>query len=266
MFIVKIPMINGLGKTKGCERTGNAILESLKEIYSNESGNVIDSSLLDLEEIHIDNSNVELSNKLIYENSLEIFETKPRVIFLGGDHSISYSTGKAFLEHCKKERKKPCLIVFDSHADCMTPMKEPTHEEWLRKLIGEGFPIENILIVGLRNVWKDEIKFLKENKIKTLSMTNLTNDLPDMCDMIMEFSNGKELYVSVDIDFIDPVFAPATGYPEPGGITSRQFLYLIQRIKKIRTLRAIDIVEINEKKDKDRITVKLGAKILAELL
>ena len=266
MFIVKIPMINGLGKTKGCERTGNAILESLKEIHSNESGNVIDSSLLDLEEIHIDNSNVELSNRLIYENSLEIFETKPKVVFLGGDHSISYSTGKAFLEHCKKERKKPCLIVFDSHADCMTPMKEPTHEEWLRKLIGEGFPIENILIVGLRNVWKDEIKFLKENKIKTLSMTNLTNDLPDMCDMIMEFSNGKELYVSVDIDFIDPVFAPATGYPEPGGITSRQFLYLIQRIKKIRTLRAIDIVEINEKKDKDRITVKLGAKILAELL
>jgi len=266
MFIVKIPMINGLGKTKGCERTGNAILESLKEIHSNESGNVIDSSLLDLEEIHIDNSNVELSNRLIYENSLEIFETKPKVVFLGGDHSISYSTGKAFLEHCKKERKKPCLIVFDSHADCMTPMKEPTHEEWLRKLIEDGFPIENILIVGLRNVWKDEIKFLKENKIKTLSMTNLTNDLPDMCDMIMEFSNGKELYVSVDIDFIDPVFAPATGYPEPGGITSRQFLYLIQRIKKIRTLRAIDIVEINEKKDKDRITVKLGAKILAELL
>lgn len=266
MFIVKIPMINGLGKTKGCERTGNAILESLKEIHSNESGNVIDSSLLDLEEIHIDNFNIELSNKLIYENSLEIFETKPRVVFLGGDHSISYSTGKAFLEHCKKERKKPCLIVFDSHADCMTPMKEPTHEEWLRKLIEDGFPIENILIVGLRNCWKDEIIFLKENKIKTLSMTNLTNDLQDMCDTIMEFSNGKELYVSIDIDFIDPVFAPATGYPETGGITSRQFLYLIQRIKKIKTLRAIDIVEINEKKDKDGITVKLGAKILSELI
>jgi agmatinase len=266
MFIVKVPGINGLGKTKGCERAGNAILEALKEIHSNESGSVIDSSLLDLEEIHLDNSNLELTGKLIYENSLEIFETKPRVVFLGGDHSISYSTTKAFLDYCKKERKKPCLIVFDSHADCMPPMREPTHEEWLRKLIEEGFPKENVLIVGLRNVWKDEIKFLKENKIKTLSMNNLTEDLQDMCDTIMEFSNGKELYVSVDIDIIDPVFAPATGYPEPGGLTSRQFVYLIQRIKKIKTLRAVDLVEINEKQDKEGITIKLGAKILAELL
>ncbi len=266
MFIVKIPLINGLGKTKGCERAGNAVLEALKEIHSNEQGNIIDSSLLDLEEIHLDNNNIELSNKLIYENSLEIFETKPRVVFLGGDHSISYSTGKAFLDYCRKEKKKPCLIVFDSHADCMTSMKEPTHEEWLRKLIEEEFPKEEILIVGLRNVWRDEIKFLKENKIKILSMTNLTEDLQDMCDTIMEFSNGKELYVSMDIDFIDPVFAPATGYPEPGGLTSRQFIYLIQRIKRIKTLRAVDIVEINEKKDEDRITVKLGAKILSELL
>jgi agmatinase len=266
MFIVKVPFINGLGKTKGCERAGNAILESLKEIHSNEQGNIIDNSLLDLEEIHIDNSNLELSNKLIYENSLEIFETKPRVVFLGGDHSISYSIGKAFLDNCRISRKKPCLIVFDSHADCMFPMKEPTHEEWLRKLIEEGFPKENILIVGLRNVWKDEIIFLRENKIKTLSMTNLTEDLQDMCDTIMEFSNGKELYVSIDIDIIDPVFAPATGYPEIGGLSSRQFLYLIQRIKKIKTLKAVDIVEINEKKDEKRITVELGAKILAELL
>ncbi|MEK6913269.1 MAG: arginase family protein [Nanoarchaeota archaeon] len=268
MFIVKVPGINGLGKTKGCERAGNAILESLKEIYSNEEGKTIDTSTLDLEEIHINNSNLELSNKLIYKNSLEIFETKPKTIFLGGDHSISYSTTKAFLKFCKNEKKKPCLIVFDSHPDCMEPMKEPTHEEWLSKVVQEGFPGESILLVGLRNSHKDEIKFIKENKIKTLSISNITEDLEDMCDAIMEFSNGKELYVSIDIDVIDPAFAPSTGYPEQGGLTSRQFLYLIQRIKKIKTLRAVDIVEINEKMDKqnNNITVKLGAKILAELL
>ncbi len=266
MFIVKVPGINGLGKTEGCQRAGNAILECLKEIYSNEQGNIIDTSLLDLEEIHLDNSNLKLTNELIYKNSLEIFETKPKVIFLGGDHSISYSTTKAFLDYCRISGKKPCLIIFDAHADCINPAKEPTHEEWLRKLIEEGFPKENILIVGLRNCGKEEIKFLKENKIKTLSINSLTEDLQNMCDTIMEFSNGKELYVSIDIDIIDPAFAPSTGYPEAGGLTSRQFLYLVQRIKKIKTLRAMDIVEINEKQDKNRITVKLGAKILAELL
>ena len=268
MFIVKIPGINGLGKTKGCERAGNAILESLKEIYSSEESKIIDTSLLDLEEIHLDNSNLELSNKLIYENSLEIFNSKPQTIFLGGDHSISYSTTKAFLEHCKEEKKKPCLIVFDAHPDCMEPMKEPTHEEWLRKIIEEGFPKESILIVGARNSHRDEIKFIKENKIKTISMNSLTEDLADMCEVIMEFSSGKELYVSIDIDVIDPAFAPSTGYPEVGGLTSRQFIYLIQRIRKIKNLRAIDIVEINESVDKEHnnLTVKLGAKILAELL
>jgi arginase family enzyme len=266
MFIVKIPGINGLRKTEGCERAGNAIIDSLKEIYSSEQGTIIDVGALDLEEIHLDNSNIDISNNLIYKNSLEMFETKPQTVFLGGDHSISYSTTKAFLKYCKSAKKIPCLIVFDAHPDCMEPMKEPTHEEWLRKIVEEGFPKENILIVGARNSHKDEITFLKQNRIKTISINSLTEDLQDMCEVIMEFSNGKELYVSIDIDVIDPAFAPSTGYPEAGGLTSRQFIYLIQRIKKIKTLKAVDLVEINEKKDKDKLTVKLGAKILAELI
>jgi agmatinase len=266
MFVVKTPGINGLGKTKGCERAGNAIIKKLKEIYSSEEGKIIDTSSLDLEEIHLDNSNLELTNKLIYENAFETFETKPKTIFLGGDHSISYSTGKAFFDFCKKEKKKPCLIVFDAHPDLMEPMKEPTHEEWLRALIEYGFPPENVLLVGLRNSHIDEINFIKKNKIKSLSISNLTEDLTDMCDTIMEFSNGKELYLSIDIDVIDPAFAPSTGYPEVGGLTSRQFIYLLQRIKKIKSLRAVDLVEINEKNDKEEATICLGAKIVAELL
>ncbi len=267
-YIVKVPGINGLGKTNGCERAGNAILESLSEIYSNEQGKPIDIKLLDLEEIHLDNFNLEQSHELIYKNSFEIFEEKPRTVFLGGDHSISYSTTKAFLEHCKSNGKEPCLIVFDSHPDCMptTDKKTPTHEEWLRALIESGFPAENVLLVGARNSDRQEIEFVSKNKIRIISMNQMLSDLQDSCDIIMEFSHGKELYVSVDIDVIDPAFAPSTGYMEPGGLTSRQFIYLIQRINKMRNLRAVDIVEINEKHDKEKTTVKLGAKILAELL
>jgi agmatinase len=271
MYIVKVPGINGLGKTKGCEKAGNAILKTLREeIFSNEQNVPIDVSLLDLEEIHLDNSNLKKANELIYENSLETFEAKPKTIFLGGDHSITYSTGKAFLDYCKQQKKKPCLIIFDSHPDLMPVSfkKEnfANHEEWLRKLIEDGFPKENILIVGIRNAEKQEILFISQNKIKTISINNLFLDIENICDTIMEFASGKELYVSIDIDVIDPAFAPATGYPEPGGLTSREFLYIIQRINKIKSLRAIDIVEINPEKDKDNMTVKLGAKILAELL
>lgn len=266
MFVVKIPGING-EKSKGCERAGNAILESLREIYSNEQGIPIDVDLLDLEEIHLDNSDLKLTNELIYENSLETFETKPKTIFLGGDHSITYSVAKAFLENCRNSGKQPCLIVFDSHSDCKeTREKYPDNRAWLRKLIENGFPKQNILLVGVRNSSKEEILFLKQNNIRTITMNQLSEDLQDTCDIIMEFSHGKELYLSIDIDIIEPVFAPGTGNPEPGGLTNRQFVYLIQRINKIKNLKAIDIIEINLLKDKDSLTIKLGAKILSELM
>ncbi len=268
MYIVKVPGINGLGKTNGCERAGNAILDSLKKIYSNEQGKLIDVNLLDLEEIHVNNSDLELTNDLICKNSLKIFGAQAKTIFLGGDHSISYSTTKAFLDYCRQEGKEPCLIIFDAHADCMEPMKEPTHEEWLRGLIGKGFPAENILLVGVRNSCRDEIEFLAEKRIKQIKINSIMEDIDNIADTIMEFSSNKELYVSIDIDVIDPVFAPSTGYQEPGGLTSRQFIYLIQRMNKIKSLRAVDIVEINSERDKERdnVTVKLGAKILGELL
>jgi agmatinase len=268
-FIVKVPGINGLGKTKGCEKAGNAILDVLREFYSNEQGKEIDISKIDLEEIHLDNSNLELSNELIYKNSFDCFETKPKTIFLGGDHSVSYSLTRGFFDSCQNSGKKPCLIVFDAHPDLMPSMKEPTHEEWLRKLIDDGFPVENILLVGVRNSDKKELEFIKEKKIRVIDMNKIILDIENVCDTIMEFSSGKELYVSVDIDVIDPAFAPATGYNnEIGGLTSRQFLYLISRINKIKNLRAVDIVEINSEKDKEfnGMTVKLGAKILAELI
>ena len=266
MLIVKIPGINGLGKTNGCEKAGNSVIEALKEIYANEQEIPIDVRLFDLEEIHLNNGNVKKSNELIYKNSLEFFEEKPKTIFLGGDHSISFSTSKAFLKYCKKLQKKPCLIIFDAHADCMTPMKEPTHEEWLRALVNSGFPAKNILLVGIRNLEQSEAVFLKKSGIRTMGMKQLFENLEDSCDIIMEFSKNKELYISIDIDVIDPAFAPGTGYKEPGGLTSRQFIYLIQRINKLKNLKAVDLVEINPKKDQDNLTVKLGAKILSEFI
>jgi len=271
MFVVKVPGINGLGKTHGCEKAGNEILKILKEeIYSNESGKPVDIGKLDLEEIHLDNFNLEITNKLIYKNAFEIFKSKEKTIFLGGDHSISYSLTRAFLDYCENEGKEPCLIVFDAHPDCM-PLtkgteKYPNHEEWLRALIEQGFPARNILLIGIRNSDAQEIEFLKEKNIRTISMNSLLENLEEMCDVIMEFSDKKELYISLDIDVVDPVFAVGTGYKEPGGLTSRQFIYIVQRLNKIKNLKAVDLVEINPEKDINNLTVKLGAKALSEMI
>ena len=265
MFIVKVPGVNGLGRTDGCQKAGNAILSVLKEeISSNEEGKPIEFDKLDLEEIHLDNSDLELANKLIYENSFETYEQYPKVVFLGGDQSVSYSLTRAFFDYCETSGKEPCLIVFDAHPDLKNSLDRnfPTNVGWLKKLIEDGFPSKNILLVGIRSQTKEERAFLKEKAIKVISMNQLNENLAETCDSIMEFSSGKELYVSLDIDVIDPCFAPSTAYPEPGGLTSRQIIYLMQRINKIKNLKALDIVEIKE----DTLTVKLGAKILSELI
>jgi arginase family enzyme len=271
MFIVKVPGINGLGKTLGCEKSGNEILKCLKEEFnSNEYGKETNFSSSDLEEIHLDNSNLELTNKLIFKNALEIFELKEKVIFLGGDHSITFSLGKAFFENCKLKGKVPCLIVFDSNSDCKKISKKsekfPTCKEWLRYLVEQGFPAENILLVGVRNLDINEIEFLKEKKIRIIGMNQILENIEDACEIIMEFAYKKELYLSLDIGVVDPIFAAATSKIEVGGLTSREFIYIIQRLNKMTNLKAIDLVEINPGKDRNNLTVKLGAAVIAEML
>ena len=269
MFIVKVPGINSSdGSTNGCERSGEAVIKELRKINTNEFGKEINVDALDIEEIHLDNSNLKLTEKLIYDNSLETFETKSKTVFLGGDGSITFPIAKAFFDYCKNSGSEPCLIVFDAHADCKKPKEYPTYEEWLRKLVDSGFPARNILLVGARNFGKDENSFIEDNKIKIVKINSITEDIHETCDTIMEFSSGKELYVSIDADVLDQNFAPSVPKPEIGGLTSREFLYIIQRINKIKNLRGIDIVGINMEKDKENknITVKIGAKILSELI
>lgn len=267
MFIVKVPGINNGNENAGCSKAGNLILNELRKIKINEQGKIVDADMLDLEEIHLNNSDLKLTNKLIYENSLEIFESKPKTIFLGGDHSISYSIGEAFLDYCKNSGKEPCLIVFDSHPECVSDEEEfPKNKTWLRKLAESGFPRENILLVGVRNSEHEENIFLKKERIQVMSTSHILEEIHEACDTIMEFSSNKELYVSLDMGIVDPAFAPGVLENEPGGLSSREILYLVQRINKIKNLKAFDIVGINPELDRDNLTIKLGAKILSELL
>lgn len=259
MMIVKVPGLNNLGKNNGCRNAGNAILAEI--------GRIKEMNVFDIEEIHVNNLNIAEQEKLIYKNSKKLFEEQEKIIFLGGDHSISYSIGQAFLDVFGKD--KSYLIVFDAHPDCMPSMKEPTHEEWLRALVEKGFDSKNILLVGLRKVEFEERAFLDKNKIRYFEIDKI-EDFEIFCDGIMEFANGndKKVYISFDIDAVDPAFALSTGYVEPGGFSSREILYFARRLAKLKTLKAIDVVEINSERDagRDNMTVKLGAKIVREFL
>ena len=249
MRIIEIPIVNGLNKTKGVEEAPTKILEGFE---------------IDSEKIEITGDLVK-DNEKIYKKSFESFQNE-RVCFIGGDHSMSYPATRAFFDFVEDNGREPFLIIFDAHPDLMEPVdkKIPTHEEWLRALIEDGFPIKNILLVGVRNVDIHEKEFF--DKIRKVTIEELMFDLETKTDSIMELSKGRDLYVSFDIDFVDPAYAPGTGYSEPGGLSSKEFLYIVKRISMMKNLKAIDIVEVNPSKDFNDLTVNLAKSLLSQFL
>jgi len=245
MKIYKIPFISGLGRTSGCEKSP----DEFENLIKKKSFNFIN--------VPVDNSNIEYSNKEII--SKVRFEEK--TIIVGGDHSVSYASAKAFFQ----KNKNSGMVVFDAHADLMPSMKEQTHEDWLRKLIDEKIvSSERIILVGLRNVEIEEEEFIRKNKIRALYMANLP-DLSTLGDLIMEFSrNFEKIYISIDVDIIDPAFAPGVSCPEPAGFTNREFFALLRRIFLLKNINVVDIIEINPLKDINNITIKTGIKIIEE--
>ena len=237
--------INALG-LKGPEELPQAIKEFIK---------------VPIEHIQVDNTNIQESQNILYEKAKQVFSKNEKQIFIGGDHSITYPIFKAFQE----KKKFPFLIVFDAHADCMPPQLEPTHEEYLRAIIENGFPSENIILVGVRKIEPEEMKFLIENKIKVFTEIF---DIEAVADYITEKANNQDLYISIDIDALDPAFAPAVNYPEPAGLSSKEFFYIFKRLLKIKSLKTIDIVEAIPQKDKNNnnLTIRTIAKIIEETL
>jgi arginase family enzyme len=236
MIFVKVPGVNGLGKTKGTRNAGNEILKLLNARR--------------VEEIHVDNDNLPEQEKLIYENAKKLFEVEDKVIFLGGDHSVSYPLGMAFFEKFGEGAK---IVIFDAHADCMKPMREPTHEEWLRGLIERcGILGDKVIIIGMCNVEKEEEEFLKEKGIR------VTEDLEE----VREFVSEGEIYVSFDIDVFRDV--KATGYPE-GEMKTVEIMRILDVVKE-GNVRAVDLVEVNLEKEGLEESAGLGVKVLGKFL
>jgi|SRR3989344_1986131 len=252
MRIVKVCSSQGsLGKNIGCEKAPDLIINELKKIEFNEGNKKIQ---FNVDEVNVNHNNIDETNSNI--------EKAEGDIFLGGDHSITYPLFKGF----SKNKKNCGLLIFDAHADSSLYVRSVSHEDFVRKLVDEHvLKKENLVYVGLRKLYKSEIEFLKG--VRYFDMKNLFLNIDNACDSVMEICRQfNELYLSIDIDVLDPSFAPGTGYLEPGGLSTRELIYFIQRIKLLKNLKRIDLTEVNPEKDINDITVKNAAKIISELL
>jgi len=253
MNIIKIPFEAGaLGKNNGCAKAPDAIVSSFSDICSERNR----KQQLKVVEVKTDEGNFSATNEEIMK-TLSLFD---EAVILGGDHSITYSAFKA--------SKCDALVILDAHPDAMEGTDVPSHEDFVRKLVDEKSVLpQNVFLFGLRSWHASEMKFLEEKKIKFFPMKNIFEfGIGSVTDALMENVRGfSKIYISVDIDVADPAFAPGTGYCEPGGLSSRELIYVIQRLKNLKNIRFFDLVEINPKLDQNRKTLKLGEKLIIEI-
>ncbi len=200
----------------------------------------------------------------------KIFALGKFSIFMGGDHSISIPLRKAFATHY--EGKKIGLIHFDAHADIcdIYDGNKLSHASVTARSIEDGFESKNILAVGIRSFEIQELNFYaKHPEMRVITAhelfeKNLAYLLKEIYK-IFDQSFGA-IYLSIDIDCLDPAHAPGTGTPEAGGLTSR---FLIETIKKLcedLPIKAMDIVEVAPPHDVNDITSWAALKLMLEAI
>lgn len=257
MKIISIPFSGGgLGHGNGANEAPEIIIKELKEFFSNENGV---EAKFEFDEISVDEEHIANSHEAIQKH---ISSIKEKAIILGGDHSISHPSIKGFA----KNNSDFLLIVFDAHPDLMDDFRPPTQEDYLRVLIEDGtIKPEQIILLGIRNWDKQEIEYLEEKKIKHYPMKEIFDKgIKTVMSEIISVVD-KAIYLSLDIDVVDPVEAIGTGYLEHGGMSSRELIYALQKLKQTNNIRMVDLVEVNPSKDLNDMTSKLAAKCIVEL-
>jgi agmatinase len=210
--------------------------------------------------------------RVIHEKVYRVAGAGPIPIVLGGDHSITYPSAAAVARHIWP--RKLGIIHFDAHADTGTDQWGNLygHGEPMRRLIEEGWVAgANFVQVGLRGYWPDKEHFawMREQGMRWHAMTEIEERGSEavMADAILEALDGPEsIYLSVDVDVVDPGMAPGTGTPEAGGMLSRELLRAIRQIVSQVDLSGMDVVEVSPPYDHAEITAILAHRCVMEAI
>jgi agmatinase len=195
-------------------------------------------------------------------------------IVLGGDHSITYGNGTGLAR--THGAGSFGLVHFDAHADTGTDHYGELHGHGtpMRRLIESGaVPGNRFVQIGLRGYWPnpDVVAWMGEQRMRTFLMSEVTErGLRPVVDDAVEActdADTKGIFISVDVDVVDPGFAPGTGTPEPGGITSRELLDTVRRLARDLPVLGVDIVEVSPPYDgPGQITAFLANRVVLEVL
>jgi len=158
-------------------------------------------------------------------------------VLLGGEHTVTIGAVRAM----KQLYPSLCVLHLDAHADMRdTYQQSPYSHACVARRIFEVCPIVQ---VGIRSLSKEEAIFLRENSIPSFS-ANFVLENDYWVEKILEELSG-DIYITLDVDCLDPSVMPATGTPEPGGLTYRDLVKLVRAVAKNFRVRGWDVVELS---------------------
>ncbi|MFO7288583.1 agmatinase [Planifilum fulgidum] len=189
----------------------------------------------------------------------EVLQRDKMPIGLGGEHLVTWPVVREVYKHFPDL----AVIHMDAHADLRTEYEGETlsHATPLRK-IAELIGPENVIQLGIRSGTREEFEYAASSGIRFHPfevLKPLVEELPALA--------GRPVYVTVDIDVLDPAFAPGTGTPEPAGITSRELMESLHAIARseVKVVGA-DLVEVAPAYDPTDQTAVAAAKMVREML
>ena len=224
---------------------------------------------LDLEKIKIHDlgnldvsANVDETLKRLELVTRELLEAKKTPIFIGGEHTITLGIVKAL-----KNTEKLVIISFDAHLDLRNEYLglKTSHTTFMRR-INEKIKPQKIIEVGTRAVCQEEIEYVEKTGINYITSLEIQREgLEKTKEKLGRLLEGVEnIYLSIDLDVLDPAYAPAVQNPEPEGIDPYTLHELIAEICK-KSIIAFDLVEVTPNYD-EGITAIQAAKTIFETI
>jgi arginase len=200
-------------------------------------------------------------------------------IFIGGDHSLAAGTvGGVTAEG------DVGLVWIDAHGDFNTPETSPSgnvHGMPLAALLGRGAPEivdigrkgpklepEDVMMIGIRSLDQTEQNVIRESRVGVYTMREIDErGIAQVAHEVLRRLNHTErIHVSLDMDCLDPMFAPGVGTPVQGGLTTREAHLLMEILADDGRVGSVDVVEINPILDEKNITAHMAAGLLTSLL
>jgi agmatinase len=231
-----------------------------------------DLGVVDAGDVEMPGGEIEKSMARLEEAVLTVASSGAVPVVLGGDHTIAWPDVTAVARHVGWGRVS--VIHFDAHAD--------TAAIQFGSLIGHGTPMRRLidsgaargdrfLQIGLRGYWPDPetLEWMRSQGMRSFEMTEVVSRGLDPClteAMEIATDDCDGVFLSVDVDVVDPGAAPGTGTPEPGGLSTRQLLDSVRRVAMEIPLSGMDVVEVSPPYDQAEVTAYLANRVVLEAL